>query len=102
MSPTEPRIRPRIVKWRAYQFAADPESAVTIASSGTSSDSSQTIRIGLTGSAASIDCSSSTDHQVATLRSMVSRQPRSGLGSRYASIALSVALASPTRLISVG
>ena len=38
---SEPRSRPRNRRWRAYQLAAEPESAVTIALSGNRCDSSQ-------------------------------------------------------------
>ena len=51
---SDPRTSPRIRRKRAYQFAADPESEVTIALLGSRSDSSHTIRMGLTGLASSI------------------------------------------------
>src|ERR1700754_4567131 len=50
---SDPRTSPRMRRCRAYQLATEPESAVTIASSGSRSESSQTIRMGLTGLASS-------------------------------------------------
>ena len=97
---SEPRTSPRNFSWRAYQFADEPESAATMASTGSRVDSSRNSSIGLTGSAstsasASIDC-----HQRATPASMPSRQDRSSWRLRCGIRARRVAAASPTRLTS--
>ena len=60
---SEPRMSPRILRSLAYQLAAEPESATTIAFSGIRCDSSHTTRIGLTGSADSIAWLSIVSHR---------------------------------------
>ena len=95
-------MSPRNFSCRAYQLADDPESAVTIALSGSRGDSSQNSRIGLTGSASTMASASMTSHQRATLDSIVSRQDRSSLRSSSGMSARRVAAASPTRLTSYG
>ena len=99
---SEPRTAPRIFRNRAYQFATEPESAATIAFGGSRSESSQTIRIGLTGLASSIAWRSIVPHHATTFSSIVSRHARSVGPDSSGSSARSVAAASPTRLTSVG
>ena len=59
----------RNLRSRAYQLVAEPESAVTITSSGSRDDSSQNSSIGLIGSALIFAWRSTTVHQRATFRS---------------------------------
>ncbi len=99
---SDPRMVPRNLRLRAYQLVEEPESAVTIASSGMRWDSSWTTRIGLTGSASTIACCSIVSSQEATFRSIFSLQPRRPRRSSFGMSADSVAPASPTRLTSVG
>lgn len=87
---------------RAYHVVDDPESAVTIALAGSRFDSSHATRIGLTGSAGTVLCSSSTDHQRRTFVSTVSRHAVSIRRRRCGSIAVRVAFASATMFSSVG
>ena len=63
---SEPRTPAGNFRWRAYQLAADPESAAMIALAGMPLDSSQKIRIGLTGSASVIAVRCTVVHQLAT------------------------------------
>lgn len=91
-----------ILRLRAYQLVEEPESAVMIALPGSRSDSSETIRIGLTGSAWTAASSATVCHQSATFFSTVSRQLRSSCCSISGSSACRVARLSPTRLTSVG
>ena len=86
----------------ANQLAAEPESLVRIAPSGSLGESSQNTRCGLIGSALCIARSSSSCHQSETLASIVSRHCRSGLCTSSGSSARSVARASPTRFSSIG
>src|SRR3954451_21588952 len=67
----DPRMLPRIRRVRAYQLAAEPESAVTMALSGMREDSSHVMRIGLIGSAETMDSRSIVSHQRETLASTV-------------------------------
>ena len=96
---SDPRIRPRKRSCRAYQLAAEPESAVMMASSGSRSLSSANSRIGSAATAASmaIVC-----HQRSTSDSMPSRHERSALRSSSGINARSVEAASPTRFTSFG
>ena len=87
---------------RAYQLATEPESAATIALCGSRSESSHTIRMGLTGWASSIAWRSIVPHQATTFSSIVSRHARSVGPDSSGSSARSVAAASPTRLTSIG
>ena len=98
----DPRIPRRIRSTLAYQLATDPESAVTIASSGRTCDISHTIRIGFTGSASTMLCRSTVSHQAATFSSILSRHSRSERGARSGRSARNVAPASATMLSSVG
>src|SRR6201994_435773 len=70
---SDPRMSPRNFSWRAYQFADEPESAATMASSGSRVDSSRNSSIGLTGSAATSASASIDSHQRATSDSMPPR-----------------------------
>src|SRR3954453_6141720 len=99
---SDPRIRPLKRSIRAYQLADEPESAVTIASSGNLGDSSPNSSIGLTGSASTAASFAIVSHQRATSDSMPSRHERSVLRSSNGANAPSVAAASPTRLTSYG
>src|SRR5680860_270121 len=51
---SDPRMFPVNLSCRAYQLAAEPESALTMASSGSRVDSSENRRIGLIGSASTL------------------------------------------------
>lgn len=86
----------------AYQFAEEPESAVTIALPGSRDDSSWNSRIGLIGSASTMASAFITSDQRVTLDSMSSRQDLSSLRRRCGMSARSVAAASPTRLTCYG
>src|ERR1700712_1237465 len=99
---SEPLVSPRNRTQRAYQLVDDPESAVTIARSGSRSDHSHATRIGLTGLAESIACFSIVSHHRATFFCTVSRQLRSSLRLSSGINALSAADASATMLTSVG
>ncbi len=99
---SEPRMSPWNFRCRAYQFAALPESAATIALSGSREDSSWKIRIGLIGSAPVNARRSTVAHQSATAASICSRHSRSSFRTSSGSSARSVVFASPTRLISYG
>src|SRR5215217_2520226 len=99
---TDPRIPARNRTHLAYQLVDEPESAVTIASSGSCSESSHATRMGLTGSAASRLCRRTVSHHRLTPLSMVSRHDGSALGRRYGISAPRAAFASATMLISVG
>ena len=92
----------RSFRWRANQFVDEPESAVMIASSGSSCESSRTTRCGLIGSASIIDRRSTMSHQSLTLASICSRQPRSSLRTRCGTSAFSVSFASPISCTSIG
>ena len=87
---------------RANQFVDDPESAVTIASSGNTSDSSCATRWGFIGWASSRERFSTISHHRCTLFSMSSRQLRSSLRMRCGRSARSVSFASPTSMTSAG
>ena len=99
---SDPRIRPRKRSCRAYQLAAEPESAVMMASSGSRSLSSANSRIGLIGSAATAASLAIVCHQRSTSDSMPSRHERSALRSSSGINARSVVAASPTRFTSFG
>ena len=73
-----------------------------MALSGSRCDSSDTMRIGLTGFASSIACRAMVSHQRLTFFSIFSRQARSVGPDSRGSSARRVAPASPTRLTSVG
>src|SRR5690625_1084599 len=98
----EPLMLPRNRRCRAYQFAADPESADMIASSGSRDESSQKIRIGLTGSASTMASDSMVAHHDSMFCSMPLRHVELEFCSTYGNSARRVAVASPTRLTSVG
>ena len=97
---SDPRMSPRNRNWRAYQLADEPESAVTIALSGSRGDSSANNRSGLTISTDTIASICMVSHQRATLASMPSRHERSSLRRRCGINARSAVLASATRLTS--
>ena len=87
---------------RAHQFVDEPESAVTIASSGSRCDSSWTTRCGFIGSASCIARSSLIRHHSRTFSSIVSRQARSSLRLSRPFSSVSVSFASPIRKTSTG
>ena len=91
-------MSPRKQSWRAYQFADEPESALTITLSGSRGDSSANRRIGLIGSASSNACMCMVSHHRATSSSRLSRHFRSVLRERCGISARSVVAASPIRL----
>ncbi|CAM5713542.1 hypothetical protein SALBM135S_05002 [Streptomyces alboniger] len=99
---SDPRMEPRMRRWRAYQLAAEPESAARMTSSGSSSSSACTTYSGLTGSASTAARRCMTSHQRAVSFSIFLRQApcffRLSCGSR----ALRVSRASPVRLTSKG
>ncbi len=99
---SEPRIVPRMRRWRAYQFAAEPESAARITSSGSSPSRAWATNSGLMGSAATSARRSMTSHQRATSFSIFSRQAPCVFRSSLGTSRLSVSAASPTRLTSNG
>ena len=82
---SEPRWSPVNLRWRAYQLAADPESAATMALAGKRVESSQTRRCGLTNPSRSLSVMawrSTVSHQSATFSWTVLRHERSDLRSR--------------------
>src|SRR5680860_270123 len=79
---SDPRMFPVNLSCRAYQLAAEPESALTMASSGSRVDSSENRRIGLIGSASTIASASIVSHQSDTFFSRSLRHERSWLRSR--------------------
>src|ERR1700716_3603534 len=91
---TDARMPDLSLTQRANQLVDEPESAVTIASSGSRWESSHATRIGLTGLAVSRHCRSRTSHQCATLRSTPDRHDGSAFGRRCGINAPSAALAS--------
>src|SRR3954462_2872468 len=95
---SDPRVVAPNRKQRAYQLVDEPESPVTIASAGRRLDGSDTTRIGLTGSAESIDCRSTVSHQRATLSSTASRHDRSVFRVRSGSSSARAVFASATML----
>ena len=92
---SEARFPLRSFNWRANQFVEEPESAVTIASSGSTCESSWTTRCGFIGSASIMARRSTMSHQSSTFASIFSRQRRSSLRTRCGSSARSVSFASP-------
>ena len=92
----------RSFSWRANQFVEEPESAVMIASSGSTCESSCTTRCGFIGSASISERRSTISHQSRTFSSICSRQPRSSLRTRCGSSASSVSFASPMSCTSAG
>ncbi|CAN5437024.1 hypothetical protein BH18ACT1_BH18ACT1_16350 [soil metagenome] len=102
MPDSDERIPLRILMSRAYQLAAEPESALIITSSGRRGDSSQNTRWGLTGSASFMARASTMRHQRSTSASMPARQERSSLRRSIGRRARRVARLSPTRLTSIG
>src|SRR3954469_20626673 len=98
----EPRTPSRKLRQRAYQLVDEPESAVTIASDGSRSESSQAIRIGFTGLADNLLCRSRVSHQRPTFSSIVSRQDLSCLRCSNGISSSRVAAAPAKMLSSVG
>src|SRR4051794_10906584 len=74
-----PIMPSRIFTSRAYQFAADPESAERMARSGSRDDSSQNTRCGLMGFPGLSARASSTFHHREIIDSIHPRQERSVL-----------------------
>ena len=73
---SDPFIPERILMSRAYQLAAEPESAARMQPSGSRGESSWNTRCGLSGSASCIARRSISCHQSRTSFSILSRQPR--------------------------
>ncbi|CAM5649063.1 hypothetical protein SANTM175S_02662 [Streptomyces antimycoticus] len=99
---SEPRMDPRMRRWRAYQFAAEPESAARITSWGSRASRAWTTYSGLMGSASTAARRSMTCHQRAVSFSIFLRHDPCFLRFSWGSSARSVSRASPTRLTSKG
>src|SRR3954465_14798862 len=95
---SEARFPLRSFSWRAYQFVDEPESAVMIASSGSTCESSCTTRCGFIGSASIIERRSTMSHQSRALSSICPPPPPPSLPRGGGAAPPAVLLAEEVRL----
>ena len=99
---SEPIIPLRKSRWRAYQVAVDPESALKMARSGSRLFSSWNTYAGLRGFASTAARSAMSLRQSRTSCSIFCRHDRPCLRLRFGKSARKVSALSPTRFTSIG